>query len=106
MIQDCINAKNFKEFTLEFKSQDLRQMKSKKTDSEFVRFRPTSSPEIRTSSCSVTSPMAEAFIGAGDRVQMLVLKLFQPFLTNQISICFGSKPQKAKICQKIYVKTF
>ena len=36
VIQDCINAKNFNEFTHEFKSQDLRQLNEiKKTDNEF-----------------------------------------------------------------------
>ena len=53
MIQDCINAKNFKEFTLEFKLQDLQQLNEiKKTDYEFVRFGSTSSCEICTSTAS------------------------------------------------------
>ena len=32
VIQDFINAKNFKEFALEFKSQDLRQLNKIKKD--------------------------------------------------------------------------
>ena len=50
MIQDFINAKNFKEFTLELYHKICG--KSKKTEYEFVRFGPTSGCEIRTSTAS------------------------------------------------------
>ena len=40
--------------------------------------------------------MTEAFIGTGNRDQKLALKLFEPFFTNHVSLCFGSKLQKAK----------
>ena len=53
MIQDCINAKNFNEFTREFKSQHLRHLNAmKNTDYEFVRFGLTSNCEIWTSTAS------------------------------------------------------
>ena len=42
--------------------------KSNKTDYEFVRFGPTSSCEIRTSTAS-PDPVTEAFIRTRDRVQ-------------------------------------
>ena len=50
--------------------------------------------------------MIEAIIGAGNKVQKLALKLFQPLLTNQLFLYFESKLQNAKKCQKICMKTF
>ena len=57
-----MNAKNFKEFTPKFKSQDLWQLNEIKKDLLRVC-------EIRTTTAS--SSMAEAFIGAGNRDQKL-----------------------------------
>ena len=63
MIQDCINGKNFKEFTLEFKSQDQWQIKKLRVSEIRAYF------ELRHSNqYSVASSRAEAFVRAGDRV--------------------------------------